>query len=126
MKKRLMTYKKGKNRFECSYENCNRVRSLARQTDFECTMCGHGIMSMVEPTAYCYLCGVPIYGNMKDDRDTHDIECWLCTAKQVETISRRLGEEQPSERYERLSKACLQRAQGVTLRKLVKLEPKYV
>lgn len=76
-------------RLKCTY--CKKISftetEMPEPTDSEdpdCTMCGLGIMIMIEPKASCYLCGKPIYDNIDTSRL---IRCGLCTSKRVEILT---------------------------------------
>ena len=71
------------NKFQCNHANCKRVLNSERTTSFKCSMCGHGIMTMVQPKASCSNCDNPIYDNV-DTREEIDIICADCTSRLLE------------------------------------------
>jgi hypothetical protein len=112
MKIEPLTYKQ---RFECDYHNCNRVLIKNRSTPFECTSCGHGDMIPVRPNAVCTRCFCLIYDNVRDDSETHDIYCGLCTQILVEIATG--GSYSPPKRRKRRTEGRGTGRKNVTRRK---------
>ena len=74
---------KKKQRFKCDYPNCKRILMSEETKPFNCTACGHGVMNLEKPKAYCCKCGAPIFFNVDP---TRDVVCGRCTSEKVEAV----------------------------------------
>ena len=57
------------------YDHCKRILNKKQKNSFPCSSCGHGIMELKKPRAYCCECRKSIYENVDPSRDVVCSDC---------------------------------------------------